>query len=126
MNEEFLQKEWLDVIDVYSQYFHATCHYNGSLRRAVLVKLSVLKDAEGVLTYQASASFFPFEDEEDFSVANDAYVSDIVADGQKRRSKKNEEKLMEGFREKIDSLLPQLSEDATVYWDRPLRDARFG
>ncbi len=91
-----------------------------------MVKLSVMKDIEGILAYQVSASFFPFENEEDFLVANDVYVSGIVSDGQKRRTKKNEEKLLEGFREEINSLLPQLSEDAVIFWDRPLRDARFG
>ncbi len=126
MKEENLNREWLDVIDVYSQYFHAECTYNGSLRRAALVKLSVMKDIEGILAYQVSASFFPCENEEDFRVADDVYVSGIVSDGQKRRTKKNEEKLLEGFREEINSLLPQLSSDAVIFWDRPLRDARFG
>ena len=126
MKEENLNREWLDVIDVYSQYFHAKCTYYDSLRRAVLVKLSAMKDIEGILAYQVSASFFPFENEEDFLVANDVYVSKIVSDGQKRRMKKSEEKLLESFREEIDSLLPQLSKDAVIFWDRPLRDARFG
>ena len=126
MKEEYQNRDWVDMIDVYSQYFHASCNYNGSLRRAVLVKLSVMKDIEGILAYQVSASFFPFENEEDFTVANDVYVSDVICDGQKRRMKKNEEKLLEGFREEIDRLLPELGSDATIYWDRPLRDARFG
>ncbi|MCR4856007.1 MAG: hypothetical protein K5908_07530 [Erysipelotrichaceae bacterium] len=77
MNDE-IKKDWIEAIDVYSQYFHASCPYEGSVRKAALVKLSVLKEENRELSYQVSASFMPYEDEEDFRVPDDLRVSRIV------------------------------------------------
>ena len=126
MQESFANKEWFEVTDAYSQYFHASCEYNGSFRRAALVKLSVLKDSEGVLAYRISATFIPFEDEEDFRVPEDVRIDDIVSFGKKRRGKKEEEKLLEQLPEEIDSRLSKWNNEAVIFWDRPLREARFG
>ena len=120
-----LQKEWVDAVDVYSQYFHAHGVFDGSERKAAIVKLTVLKDIEGILQYQISASFFPFRDEEDFLVADDVLFAKTVSEGAKRRSRKKEQEMLESIREQIDELL-QACDDAVIYWDRPLREARLG
>lgn len=125
MNDE-IKREWIEAIDVYSQYFHASCPFEGSLRKAALVKLTVLKDENREHSYQVSASFMPYEDEEDFRVPDDLRVSRIVYSGTKRRVKKKEEEFLNEIREKIDVLLPQMGSDAVIFWDRPLREARFG
>lgn len=120
------QRDWVDALDVYSQYFNAHCVYNGSERKAAIVKLTLMKDIEGNQEYQISASFFPFNDPEDFLVANDVIVSKTVLDGIKRRNKKKEEEIMKTFRDDIDRILPELKADAVIYWDKPLREARLG
>ncbi|MBQ1316393.1 MAG: hypothetical protein IIY46_02810 [Lachnospiraceae bacterium] len=119
------RRTWVDALDIYSQYFHAHCNSRGSERRAALVRLTALKDAEGVLAYQISASFMPFEDEEDFRVPNDVLAERIVHDGMKKRAKKKEEELLSVIRDEIDALLPSLRAEAEIFWDRPLRDARY-
>ena len=125
MNDE-IKKDWIEAIDVYSQYFHASCPFEGSVRKAALVKLSVLKEENRELSYQVSASFMPYEDEEDFRIPDDLRVSRIVFSGTKRRVKKKEEEFLNEIRGKIDALLPQLNEEACIDWDRPLREARYG
>lgn len=119
------RRNWVDALDIYSQYFHAHCTFRGSERRAALVKLTAQKDAEGVLAYQISASFMPFEDEEDFRVPDDIVAKRIVLDGMKKRAKKKEEELLAVIRDEIDALLPSLRADAEIDWNRPLRDARY-
>ena len=119
------RRTWVDAEDVYSQYFYAHCVYRGSERRAAIVKLTAQKDSEGVLAYEISASFMPFEDEEDFRVPNDVRVSRVVLDGRKKRAKDKEKELLSTIQEEIDALLPALRADAEVYWDRPLLDARY-
>ena len=126
MEQNFNEKEWIDAIDVYSQYFRAQCEYGGSMRKAAIVKLTALKDANGVLAYEASASFMPFEDEEDFRVPEDIRVSRIVSSGSKRRLKKNEEMLLVSLQEEIDRLLKEMDHSARIEWDKPLRQARLG
>ena len=117
--------DYIDAIDVYSQYFNAHCIYEGKQRNAALVKLTVLKDIEGILSYEVNISFMPYEDEEDFRVPTDAYYSKVIASGSKRRNKNNEKKYIDNIKEEIDSLIKDVDE-AVVYWDRPLRQARLG
>ena len=119
-------RDWVDAIDVYSQYFNAHCVYNGSERRAAIVKLTLMKDITGYQEYQISASFFPFENPEDFMVANDVMVIKTVLEGTKRRSRKKEQELLKTIKDDIDSILPQLNAEAMIYWDNPLREARIG
>ena len=123
MKEKDQERDFIDALDVYSQYFHAMADLNGIKRRAAIVKLTLLKDTEGICCYQISASLMPFEDEEDFRVPEDARFEKIVFDGKKRRMKKKEAELLETIREDIRALLP---EDAEIFFDRPLREARFG
>ena len=119
------KREWVDALDVYSQYFHAHAACCGGERRAALIKLTLLKDAEGMTAYQASASFMPFEDEEDFRVPEDVRVEKIVFEGKKRRNKKKEKELLGTLQEEIEGLLPSLDAEAEVFWDAPLREARY-
>ena len=116
----------MDALDVYSQYFHAHAVADGRERRAALVRLTLLKDAEGMTAYQVSASFMPFEDEEDFRVPEDLRAEKIVFEGKKRRNRKVEEELLTAVEEEVNSLLPSLDAEAEVCFDRPLRAARFG
>ena len=119
-------RDWVDAIDVYSQYFNAHADVCGIERRAAIVKLTCLKDIEGLLAYQISASFFPFRDPEDFVVSGDAEISEIVFEAKKRRVKKKEEELLTTIQQDIDKLIPQLDPKAEIYWDKPLREARIG
>ena len=109
--------------DVYAQYFSAECVFSSVPRRAALVSLTVDSEA-GSVRYTVSATFFPHRDEEDFGVSYDAYVSRVVYEGAGRRSKKRESALLETVRATVDGLSSQLS--ATVFWDKPLREARRG
>ena len=118
-------REWTDAIDVYSQYFNAKATFNNIERRAATVKLTALKDIEGNLGYQISASFFPFRDEEDFGDPADAVVKKLLL-LVKRRNKKKEALMLEEIQKNIDELLPELDENAVIYWDKPLREARMG
>ena len=118
-------KNWFEDLDVYSQYFHAQAAVNEIERRAVLVKLTLIKDDEGMIAYKISASFFPFRDPEDFVISGDAYIEKIVFEGKKRRNRKAEGELLEKIREDLDGLVKDLDEDAAIYWDKPLRDARY-
>lgn len=78
----------------------------------------------GNVSYEAAVTFFPHIDEGDYAVSYDAYYSDVLYDAPGRRSKKREATLMETLREDIDALCKQAN--ATVYWDKPLREARWG
>ena len=119
-------KEYVDAIDVYSQYFNARYVNGEDERKAVIVKLTAYKDMEGFLTYEISVSFFPFRDEEDFLVANDVCLHREALTGLKRRSRKKEEELLNGLKEQVGEMLGELEGEATIHWDRPLREARFG
>ncbi len=123
MNE---MKNWFEDLDVYSQYFHAKAVVGGIERRAAIVKLTLVKDSEGMTAYKASASFFPFRDPEDFVISGDAYIEKIVYEGKKRRNKKAEETLLSTLHEELDALVKELDEGAVICWDRPLREARYG
>ena len=108
-------------INVYEQYFEAAAVCNGVERKGALVFL--LSNSEsGTISYKACVTLFPHRDEEDYAVSYDAYYEKVLYEGSGRRSKKKEEALLEEFREQIDSILP---EGAKVFWDRPLREARY-
>ena len=109
------------TINVYEQYFGADLMANGVLRRGALVMLIADSEA-GHIRYEAAVTFFPHRDEEDFAVSYDAYHSAVLFDGPGRRSKKREEKLLLGLRDKIDALAQAAG--GAVFWDRPLREAR--
>lgn len=113
----------MKVIDVYSQYFHAHRQLDGDLRRAALVNLTATYEA-GNITYEAGVTFFPFRDPEDFAISYDVYLSKVLYSKKGRRSRKREEALLQDLRPHIDELAQQLG--GQVFWDRPLRDARYG
>lgn len=111
------------TINVYEQYFEADCVANSINRHGALVML-IATSENGSVRYEAAVTFFPHIDETDYAVSYDAYYSDVLYDAPGRRSKKREAMLMETFREDIDALAKQAG--GTVYWDKPLREARWG
>jgi hypothetical protein len=111
------------TINVYEQYFAADCVANSIHRHAALVML-IATSENGTVRYEAAVTFFPHIDENDFAVSYDAYWSDVLYEAPGRRSKKREAALLETLQEDVDALAAQAG--ATVYWDRPLREARRG
>ena len=111
------------VIDVYEQYFAADAAANGVKRRGALVKLTSDSEA-GNIRYEASVSFFPHRDDEDFAVSWDAYFSRVLYEGKGRRSKKREVGLMLELHAAVDELAAEAG--GKVFWDKPLREARRG
>ena len=107
--------------NVYEQYFEADLESNGVARRGALVMLIADSEA-GRIRYEAAVTFFPHRDEEDYAVSYDAYYSRVLYDGPGRRSRKREEKLLAGLRDEIDALAQGAG--GTVFWERPLREAR--
>ena len=113
----------MKTIDVYARYYAARAVFNGVERRGALVKLTAASDA-GNITYEASVSFFPHRDEEDFAVSYDAcFVKELYA-APGRRSGKRERQFLESLRDEIDALAEEAG--GVVYWEHPLGDARMG
>ena len=111
------------VINVYEQYFEAKHEANGVERRAALVML--ISDSEaGNIKYEAAVNFFPHRDEEDYAVSYDAYYSEELYSAKGRRSKKREAALLDELRGHIDAMAKK--EGGEVFWDKPLREARYG
>ena len=113
----------VDELDVYKRYYRAHCVFNTVERRAALVKLTAVKNIEGMLAYRISASFFPFETEDDFAVSYDACVEKYVMFIKKRRLKTKEASLIEEMPVQLDELIRELDPEAVIYWEKPLRDA---
>jgi hypothetical protein len=111
------------TLNVYEQYFAADCVANSINRHGALVMLTVTSE-EGNVRYEAAVTFFPHIDETDYAVSYDAYYADVLYDAPGRRSKKREAQLLETLREDIDVLAARAN--AVIYWDQPLREARFG
>ena len=110
-------------INVYQQYFSASCTFNGVPRHAASVLL-ISNSEEGRIRYVVAVSFFPHNDAEDFAVSYDAYFSKVLYDAPGRRSKKREAQLLETLQDEADALAT--AADATIFWDRPLGTARRG
>lgn len=113
----------MKVIDVYRQYFAASCVCSGRPRRAAEVKLTSVSDS-GRISYAVSVNFFPHEEETDFAVSYDAYAERTVYDAPGRRSKKREKELLAALREQADALALEL--DGEIRWEQPLREAQLG
>ena len=111
------------TIDVYSQYFEAEMICNDVPRHAAIVKLTSDSE-EGQIRYTASVSFFPHNSEDDFAVSYDAYYEMELYQAKGRRSKKREEELLNRIPEVIDELAEAVN--GTVFWEKPLREARRG
>ena len=110
-------------LNVYEQYFAASHPGNGRPRHAVRAALTV-SSGEGRVRYAASLSFFPHEDEEDFTVSYDVYTERELFEAKGRRSKKREAALLERLRPTLESLAAESGGE--IFWDRPLIPARFG
>ena len=111
------------TINVYERYYAAEAEYNGVPRHAALVML-VATSEEGDIRYEAAVTFFPHNDEEDYAVSYDAYLSKVLYEAKGRRSKKREQALMETFEQEIDQLAETIG--GKVLWEQPLREARLG
>ena len=113
----------MKVIDVYQQYFAAHCVYNGVPRRAASVMLTASSDA-GTVRYSVSVSFFPHTAEDDFAVSYDACAEREIYAAPGRRSRKRETGMLEDLRAQAAAAAADL--DGEIFWDQPLRDARYG
>ena len=110
------------TINVYEQYFEAKMKYNDVDRKGALVMLIADSDA-GNIKYEAAVSFFPHRDEEDYAVSYDAYFSKVLFEDKGRRSKKRDAEYLDSLRENIDEIAKEAGGE--VFWDKPLREARY-
>ena len=110
------------TIDIYQQYFEASCVFNGIQRRAASVKLTS-ESGDGEISYTVSVSFFPHTDDEDFAVSYDAYAEKMIYQAKGRRSKKREAAMLQNLRQDCDALAGLLS--GVIVWNHPIRDARY-
>ena len=111
------------TLNIYDQYFAADLIFNEVPRHAAMVMLICTSEA-GNIQYEAAVTFFPHNDEEDYSVSYDAYFSKVLYESKGRRSKKREQALLTAFRDTIDELACEAGGE--VHWDQPLREARWG
>ena len=111
------------TLNVYEQYFSAVAEFHGVSRNGALVML-IATSEEGNIRYEAAVTFFPHRDEEDFAVSYDAYFSKVLYEAKGRRSKKREEVFLQELQQHIDELAQEAG--GTVYWDKPLCEARRG
>lgn len=111
------------TLNVYERYYSAEAEFNGVLRHGALAMLIVDSDA-GKIKYEAAVTFFPHNDDEDYAVSYDAFLSKVLYEAKGRRSKKREEALMENFQNEIDQLADTIG--GKVLWEQPLREARRG
>lgn len=111
------------TINVYQRYYEASLEFRGSERRGASVML--ISDSEaGNIRYTAAVTFMPYENAQDFRVPYDAYFSSILYEAAGRRSKKKEQ----AFVEKLPEIVDELAKAAggTIFWDKPLCEARLG
>ena len=111
------------TINVYERYYAAEAEFNGVPRHGALVML-VATSEEGNIRYEIAVTFFPHNDEEDYAVSYDAYLSKVLYEAKGRRSKKREQTLMETFEQEIDQLAETIG--GKVLWEQPLQEARVG
>ena len=111
------------TLNVYEQYFAAEMVANGVPRHAALVMLIADSDA-GNIRYEAAATFFPHNDEEDFALSYDADFSRVLYENKGRRSKKREQQLINEFQNHIDEMVKEAGGE--VFWNQPLREAKWG
>ena len=111
------------TINVYEQYFEANGIFNDVERYAASVML--ISDSEaGSIRYEIAVNFFPHHAPDDFAISYDAYFAKNVYEAKGRRSKKREAELMETIRDVADALASD--NNAVIYWDKPLIEARRG
>lgn len=112
----------MKVINVYEQYFSASCLYNGVQRNGVLVTLTSTSE-QGTIKYEITLTFFPHTEPEDFAISYDAYIGLEIYYAKGRRSKKREAAFLEQFQTVATELATKLG--GTIDWDNPLRPARY-
>ena len=113
----------MKVIDVYEQYFEGSAKVNGRARHAAQVKLTAESDA-GMIRYEVSVNFFPYDDPEDFAISYDGFFSKEIYHAKGRRSKKKEAVWLETLKEEADALAAE--NGGTIDWEKPLIEARRG
>lgn len=113
----------MKVIDVYKQYFSADCTFNNVQRKGAVVCLTATSE-EGNIKYEASVSFFPHNDDEDFAISYDAYCSKELFSAKGRRSKKRDEQFLAQLQAAADEAAKDLN--GVIYWDKPLSEAQYG
>ena len=111
------------TINVYERYYVAEAEFNGVPRHGALVMLIADSDA-GNIRYEAAVTFFPHNDDEDYAVSYDAYLSKVLYEAKGRRSKKREQSLLETLTLEIDQLAETIK--GKVLWEQPLREERRG
>ena len=110
-------------IDVYKQYFSASCTYNEVERHGASVWLNVESEG-GNVRYEVGVSFFPHVDEEDFAISYDACGSKELISTKGRRSKKRDEQCLAQIQEAANEIAASLN--GTICWDKPLNEAQYG
>ena len=112
----------MKVINVYEQFFTASCFYNDIQRNGVFVML-ILTYEQGTIKYEIAITFFPHTEPEDFSISYDAYASLEIYKAKGKRSKKREKI----FLEKFQMLATQLAVTfgGIIDWNCPLCPARY-
>lgn len=112
----------MKVIDVYKQFFAASCLYNGIQRNGVQVTLTSTSE-QGTIKYEITMTFFPHREPDDFSISYDAYISLEIYKAKGRRSKKREAGFFKEFQTVANQLATTLG--GTIDWNRPLCPARY-
>ena len=110
-------------IDVYKQYFSASCTYNEVERRGASVWLNVESEC-GNVRYEVGVSFFPHVDEEDFAISYDACSSKELISTKGRRSKKRDEQCLAQIQAAANEIAASFN--GTMCWDKPLTEAQDG
>ena len=110
-------------IDIYKQYFSASCRFNGVDRRGAVVWLNVESES-GNVRYEAGVSFFPHVDEEDFAVSYDACGLKELISVKGRRSKKRDDQYLAQLQDAANEIAASFN--GTIYWGQPLREAQYG
>ena len=112
----------MKIINVYEQYFSASCLYNGIQRNGALVTLTSTSE-QGTIKYEITLTFFPHTEPEDFSISYDAYTSLELYYAKGRRSKKRETAFLEQLQSIATELAGKLG--GTIDWNKPLCPARY-
>ncbi len=113
----------MKVINVYSRYYAAECLWDECVYHGVMVNLEYGYEP-GYSTYSVHVVFFPHEDKEDYAITYDCHAYSILLEGKGRRTRKKEPALLEEMRKTADMLADHL--EGTIFWERPLREARLG
>lgn len=114
----------MKTIDVYLQYFKASCMVSGVQRNGAAVRLTSESDS-GQITYTVSVSFFPHETDDDFRISYDAEASKTIYQAKGRCSKKREQsEFLPALRDHANELAASLN--GAIDWESPLIEARLG